>query len=247
MFEAPINLSKDTPSDLLARIMTYIGAALRFQRNWALPAQAGELPRLLAFERRALSRMVSRAEHMIRCWIILLAFAHIRDDTAPARRWTLPLSVQTGKLQPIRFAEHEILARRKPVPPAFRISLPSIRETGKPAFERSRTGHPKRRSEQIEAALDMRLKRLFTLLDEADDRARNIAAIWKARIRSIRKSPPIRRPHFDPLKGAAAPGALLETAEADEARTVRQFHLIAHTAVQGVYALCGRQCSRQCS
>tara|TARA_B100000676_G_C17878181_1_gene732426 strand:- start:486 stop:659 length:174 start_codon:yes stop_codon:yes gene_type:complete len=41
MYEAPINLSEDTPSDLLARIMTYIGAAFRFQRNWALPAQAG--------------------------------------------------------------------------------------------------------------------------------------------------------------------------------------------------------------
>ncbi|HBH90507.1 hypothetical protein [Ponticaulis sp.] len=243
MYEAPINLSEDTPSDLLARIMTYIGAAFRFQRSWALPAQAGEPPRLLAFERRALSRMVSRAEHMIRCWIILLAFAHIRDDTAPARRWTLPVSVQAGKRQPISFAEREILARRKPEPPAFRISLPSIREMGKRAFDRSRTGHPKRHSEQIEAALDMRLKRLFTLLDEADDRARNIAAIWKGRIRSIRKTPPTRRPHFDPLKGAAAPGALLETAEEDEARTVRQFHLIAHTAVQGVYALCGRQCS----
>ena len=242
MNEAPINLSEDTPSDLLARIMTYIGAAFRFQSSWALPAQAGEPPRLLAFERRALSRMVSRAEHMIRCWIILLAFAHIRDDTAPARRWTLPVSVHAGKRQPISFAEREILARRKPVPPAFRISLPSIRETNRRAFERPRTGHPKRRSEQIEATLDMRLKRLFTLLDEADDRARNIASIWKGRIRSIRMSPPIQRPIFDPLRGAAAPGAMLENAEADEARTVRQFHLIAHTAVQGVYALCGRQC-----
>lgn len=242
MYEAPINLSEDTPSDLLARIMTYIGAAFRFQRSWALPAPAGATPRLLAFERRALSRMVSRAEHMIRCWIILLAFAHIRDDTAPARRWTLPLSVQAGKRQPISFAEREILASRKPEPPAFRISLPSIRERGRRAFERRRTGHPKPRSEQIEAALDMRLKRLFTLLDEADDRARNIAAIWKGRIRSIEKSPPTQRRIFDPLRGAAAPGALLETAEEDEARTVRQFHLIAHTAVQGVYALCGRQC-----
>ncbi|MDF1679537.1 hypothetical protein [Ponticaulis sp.] len=238
-----MNLSENTPSDLLARIMTYIGAAFRFQSSWALPASAGEPPRLLAFERRALSRMVSRAEHMIRCWIILLAFAHIRDDTAPTRQWTLPLSIQAGKRRPISFAEREILARRKPEPPAFRVSLPPINETSRWAFERQRTGHPKRRSEQIEAALDMRLKRLFTLLDEADDRARNIASIWKGRIRSIRKAPPIRRPHFDPLRGAGAPGTLLETAEEDEARTVRQFHLIAHTAVQGVYALCGRQCS----
>ena len=243
MYEAPINLSEDTPSDLLARIMTYIGAAFRFQRSWALPAPAGEPPRLMAFERRALSRMVSRAEHMIRCWIILLAFAHIRDDTAPARRWTLPVSIQAGKRQPISFAEREILARRKPVPPAFCISLPSIRDTTKQSSGGRHTGHPKRRSEQIEAALDMRLKRLFTLLDQADDRARNIASIWKGRIRSIRTAPPTRRPIFNPLKGAAAPGALLETAEEDEARTVRQFHLIAHTAVQGVYALCGRQCS----
>lgn len=189
MYEAPINLSEDTPSNLLARIMTYIGTAFRFQKSWALPAPAGEPPRLLAFERRVLARMVSRAEHMIRCWIILLAFAHIRDDTAPARRWTLPVSVRAGKRQPISFAEREILARRKPVPPAFHISLPSIRETSRRAFERSRRGHPKRRSEQIEAALDMRLKRLFTLLDQADDRARNIAAIWKGRIRSIRPPP----------------------------------------------------------
>lgn len=243
MYEAPINLSEDTPSDLLARIMTYIGAAFRFQRSWALPAQTGEPPRLLAFERRVLARMVGRAEHMIRCWIILLAFAHIRDNTAPARRWTLPVSVQAGKRQPISFAEREILVRRKPEPPAFCISLPSIRDTTKRSSGERHTGHPKRRSEQIEAALDMRLKRLFTLLDQADDRARNIASVWKGRIRSIRKSPPVRRPSFDPLRGAVAPGALLETAEEDEARTVRQFHLIAHTAVQGVYALCGRECS----
>ena len=243
MYEAPINLSEDTPSDLLARIMTCIGAAFRFQKNWALPAQPGEPLRLLPFERRVLARIVGRAEHMIRCWIMLLAFAHVRDSTAPARRWTLPLSPLARKPQPISYAEREILLKRKPAPPAFRISLPSGRQTTKPASTRSHTGYPKRGSDQIDATLDMRLNRLFAMVDKADDRARKIAAIWKGRIRIIRQAGVSGATCFDPLKGPAPPGLLLNDADADEARNLRQFHLIARTAVQGVYALCGRACS----
>ncbi|HBH91330.1 MAG TPA: hypothetical protein DDZ43_10565 [Hyphomonadaceae bacterium] len=253
MLTGPIRYASETLFALKQRIGHYIQLAACFTDDWGIFDEDGT-PRLFRYDVRRLTSMVVRAEHFLRCAIILTVFERLRHGGITPRPFGLngaPVRSSRTPETPLHpFAALRGIQKRDPAPPGFSVSMPS--EAGPaastPSLKGTRTSHRRARNDDILACdiLMARIERLKTIRAEIDDRADKLAAIWAGMI-SSRKTPSratseITRPAnlFLPLKDWRPPPETTQGAPPDETEDLITLHWAAYNAAEGIAALCGR-------
>ena len=186
----------DIPEEFYAykdRASAYIARASHFPFQWGLPNGArnknGFPIEFFRWDRRVLKRMIDRAEHIIRCLIIWMAWARLRSWLVVAAPSPLPPRTNHAPRTSEPPVHHLYSIRGLPlydlrVAP-FTVSLPTREFVGSPERNPSRNGRSKRiRNDKIFSSeiLIMRMERLGKLYDEIDTRAARISGIWLGRM-----------------------------------------------------------------
>ena len=253
MLTGPIRYASETLTALKLRIGHYIQLAACFADDWGIFDDDGT-PRLFRYDIRRLTCMVVRAEHFLRCAIILAVFERLRHGGVTPRPFGLngaPTHANRTPETPLHpFAALRGLQMRDPAPPKFSVSMP--RDVGPatttPSLKAKRTPHRRARNDDVLSCdiLLERIERLKTIKAEIDDRADKLAAIWAGMIVSrkttLRAAPDIARPAnvFLPLKDWRPPPETTQGAPPDETEDLITLHWAAYNAAEGIAALCGR-------
>lgn len=253
MLTGPIRYASETLSALKQRIGHYIQLAACFADDWGI-FDEDSTPRLFRYDVKRLTSMVVRAEHFLRCAIILAVFERLRTGGITPRPFGLngaPAHANRTHETPLHpFAVLRGIQKRDPAPPRFSVTMP--RETGPAKATLSpkgtRTLHRRARNDDILACdiLMARIERLITIRAEIDDRADKLAAIWAGMIASrkqaSRAAPEIAKPAnlFLPLKDWRPPPETTQGAPPDETEDLITLHWAAYNAAEGIAALCGR-------
>ena len=253
MLTGPIRYASETLSALKLRIGRYIQLAACFTEDWGIFDEDGT-PRLFRYDLKRLTSMVVRAEHFLRCAIILAVFERLRHGGITPRPFGLngaPARTSRTPEPPLHpFAALRGIQKRDPAPPGFSVSMPGEGRpaTTTPSLKATRTLHRRARNDDILACdiLMARIERLKTIRAEIDDRADKLAAIWAGMIvsrrKAVRATPVIRRPAnlFLPLKDWRPPPETTQGAPPDETEDLITLHWAAYNAAEGIAALCGR-------
>ena len=253
MLTGPIRYASETLSALKQRIGHYIQLTACFTDDWGIFDEDGT-PRLFRYDVRRLTSMVVRAEHFLRCAIILAVFERLRHGGITPRPFGLngaPAQTSRTPEPPLHpFASLRGIQKRDPAPPGFSVSMPS--EGGPaastPSTKVTRTPQRRARNDDVLSCdiLMARIERLKTIRAEIDDRADKLAAIWAGMIVSrnttSRARPDIARPanFFLPLKDWRPPPETTQGAPPDETEDLITLHWAAYNAAEGIAALCGR-------
>lgn len=253
MLTGPIRYASETLSALKQRIGHYIQLAACFTDDWGIFDENGT-PRLFRYDVKRLTSMVVRAEHFLRCAIILAVFERLRHGGITPRPFGLnsaPAHANRTHETPLHpFAALRGIQKHDPAPPGFSVSMP--REAGPatstPSLKATRTPQRRARNDDILACdiLLARIERLKTIRAEIDDRAVKLAAIWAGMIASRKKTSRARsyiaRPAslFLPLKDWRPPPETTQGAPPDETEDLITLHWAAYNAAEGIAALCGR-------
>ncbi len=253
MLTGPIRYASETLSALKLRIGHYIQLASCFTEDWGIFDEDGT-PRLFRYDVKRLTSMVVRAEHFLRCAIILAVFERLRHGGVIPRPFSLiGAPARTGRtpeppLHP--FAVLRGIQKRDPAPPRFTVSMPGETKpaTSLTSLKATRTPQRSARNDDVlfcETLLE-RVERLKIIRAEIDDRADKLAAIWAGMIvsrrKAVRATPVIRRPAsvFLPLKDWRPPPGTTQGAPPDETEDLITLHWAAYNAAEGIAALCGR-------
>lgn len=268
MFEDTIRFATDTLESVRARISRRFGAAFTLIENWGLIDEHAELGegkyKLFRYDEKRLRRIVLAAEHMVRCFIILLAFTRAHNEYLRPIRFTLTPGARNygprAAHRPLdRQAELRCIPMYEVKPPAFTISLPGeTRKSMAHARKTTRRKHVRPRNDDklnIDR-LYLRAQRLPDLLTNAEIRADRIARIWagmlspkiarqkrQKRLKAERPDDPsiltFKPPAFEPLKDWRPPPFIMEGADETEQDDIISLHYAAREAAKGIYALCG--------
>ncbi len=253
MLTGPIRYASETLSVLKQRIGHYIQLAACFADDWGIFDEDGT-PRLFRYDVKRLTSMVVRAEHFLRCAIILAVFERLRHGGVTLRPFDLngaPAHANRTQETPLHpFAALRGIQKRDPAPPKFSVSMPGEGRpaASTPSMKAKRTLHRRARNDDILACdiLMERIERLKTIRAEIDDRADKLAAIWAGMIafrkQASRATPDIARPAnlFLPLKDWRPPPETTQGAPPDEMEDLITLHWAAYNAAEGIAALCGR-------
>ncbi|MAT33947.1 MAG: hypothetical protein CMK06_02200 [Ponticaulis sp.] len=200
MPDAPETQPADEMPPFVERLGMYIFRINRFPQRWGLPGEGqdeqGLRRRLFRFDLKRLTRMVDRAEHIIRCLIIWKAWRVLRDGGVTPYAGRMP-SLPTGPFERRPVApKHPLFTPRalplfEPKPPPFRISLPepegdtcarpgASARTPTPADSRPARRYGRARNDDIlrDESLYLRIERLDKLADTLEKRAARLAARW---------------------------------------------------------------------
>lgn len=268
MFEDTIRFATDTLESVRPRIAQRFQAGFALIENWAFICDHAEMGegkyRLFRYDEKRLRRIILAAEHMVRCFIILLAFTRARETPITPVRFTLtPGARNFGSRAKTAPLDHQAELRCIPMyevkPPAFTISLPG--EAGKSDIcsgktARRRYARPRNDDKLNIDRLWLRLERLPDLLKNAKIRADRIARIWagmltpkiarhkrQKRLKAERPDDPsiltFKPPAFEPLKDWRPPPFIMEGADETEQGDIISLHYAAGEAAKGIYALCG--------
>ena len=185
------------------RTERYIEQASWFPFQWGRPLGAktpeGMPTDFFRYDARRFKRMIERAEHMLRCLIIWLAYLTLhRVETERLSDFAHPckLPFGGGGSGAASAPNHpDMIARGIPVYeprlPAFRISLPDgevARPFGGEGFRvrgdarSARTPRPRNDAILSSGLLIARLERLGDLLDSIEPRAMRMAQVWAGRL-----------------------------------------------------------------
>ena len=217
----------------------YIFRINRFPQRWGLPGdgqdEQGLRRRLFRFDLKRLTRMVDRAEHIIRCLIIWKAFRVMREgEIKPSRERfpTPPTSSAPREPAPPVHPHFKLraLPLYDPKAPPFRISMPSEFKSPASGQERAwgeveskpcaprlsstlRKNRRRPRNDNIsrEERLYLQLDRLSDIYDSIDTRGARLAARWAGWLRASHEERPDPPRSFGPLplsKGESEAGAL---------------------------------------
>ena len=253
MLTGPIRYASETLSALKQRIGHYIQLAACFADDWGIFDEDGT-PRLFRYDVKRLTSMVVRAEHFLRCAIILAVFERLRQGKITPRPFSLngtPAHANRTQETPLHpFAALRGIQKRDPAPPKFSVSMPGEGRpaASTPSMKVTRTPQRRARNDDVLSCdiLMARIERLKTIRAEIDDRADKLAAIWAGMIASrkqaSRATPGIARPAnlFLPLKDWRPPPETTQGAPPDETEDLITLHWAAYNAAEGIAALCGR-------
>ncbi len=254
-----------TFQEMTAQVGMHLSRLISFPLNWGIPQpgleQPDMRPRLFRYDAQRFRQMIIRAEHMIRCLIIWLAYRKMRDTSiVPTNSAPMPLGGASRR--PPQDPVHPEFAMRglplyEPKAPVFSISMPSdvLREESAANAPRRNRRKPSRRPRNDDLGSHERLylqfERLETLFDSIDERATRLAARWAGFLTRPEpdESPhehPCRRPPrsrppplIQPLKCYSLPPELKSDAGEEEAEDLTLLHNAAYRAAEGFAALCG--------
>ena len=254
-----------TFQEMTAQVGMHLSRLISFPLNWGVSQpgleQPDMRPRLFRYDAQRFRRLIIRAEHMIRCLIIWLAYRKMRDTSiVPAN--SAPMPNGGASRRPPQDPVHPEFALRglplyEPKAPVFNISMPSevLREESAANAPRRNRRKPSRRPRNDDIGAHERLylqfERLETLFDSIDERATRLAARWAGlltRPEPDKTSPgdPYRRcsrprppPTLQPLKCYSLPPDLTSDASVEETEDLTLLHDAAYRAAEAFPDLCG--------
>lgn len=252
MLTGPIRYASETLSALKQRIGHYIQLAACYTEDWGIFDEDGT-PRLFRCDVKTLTDMVIRAEHFLRCAIILTVFEKLRTGVITPRRFTLPLVPDARARKPEaplhHLAELRGISKRDPAPPRFSVTLPkpSTAQSARRSDTVRTSSHGRRPRNDDVLAVDILLKRVDRLKDlraDLETRAETLAAIWAGMLisrRRVARTSKIPTPTaFLPLPDWRPPPETTQGAPPDETEDLVSLHWAAYNAAEGIAALCGR-------